>query len=534
MAGNAESSDLDLPVRESAASDTDVLFERRDRAKELLEKRARFRKRFAFSFPLALIAVTSLTLFFLSPLAAWLIVLVTVVATLIVITPIRVSLLVSFFLAMAVDNPNGIPAGGNWSSPWIFIGGALYRNLKPLPVCLLDLLAFACLLRGFFHYRTESKARIQRERVFGQVIAIGVGALTLATVWGFFRGGDMRQAVYQIRSMFYIPAFGIAIATVGDIKFLRQLKWCLIWASAIKAATGMYPYLFVVAKSKRSPLEYVTVHADSMLYSMTFIAVIAGWIVNVDKRWRRWHVVGAVGSVVGLYTNQRRIAFVGIAFALLLMYLDAPVWRRSQINRLLSRNIPIGVLYLTIAFSGVSQNVIFRPALSLRSVVLQNDRSSDDRDIENYNLWATYRQDPILGTGFGFEYNEVQQADFIGDVFPQYKYLPHNSFLGLFAFGGFVTALSFYSMFPASLYLALRASKRSVSPERWTYAMIGAGGIAALLVQGFGDVGFFDPTVGLYGGVAVGICGALYCANEQTGKGRAEAVDSRAAVKLTR
>jgi O-Antigen ligase len=526
------SADLELPVREST-DDVDLVIERRDRAQELFDKRARFRRRFAVAFPIALTVVTTLAMYFVSPLAAWLTVLVAVIATLFIVVPVRVTLLVVFFLAMAVDNPNGIPANGNWSSPWVFIGAALYRNLKPLPVCLVDLLAFACLLRGFFHHRTESKARIQRERVFGQVIAISLAALAAAVIWGAIRGGDLRQTVYQVRSVFYIPAFGIAIATVGDMQFLRRLKWCLIWASVSKAATGMYPYLFVVEKSKKSPMEYVTVHADSLLYSMTVVGVLAAWVASVDKRFRRFHAIGLTAAVVGLYTNQRRIAFVSIAFALMLMYLDAPTWRRSQVNRFISRYIPLGVLYLAIAFSGVSRNVIFRPALSLRSVVVQNDRSSSTRDIENYNLWATYRPNPLLGTGFGHEYNEVQQADYIGDVFPQYKYLPHNSFLGIFAFGGIVTALGFYALFPTSLYLGLRAAKRSVSPERWTYAMIGAGGIAATLVQGFGDVGFFDPVVGLYGGLSIGICGALYCANEETQRTRTDPVDARTAVKLT-
>jgi O-Antigen ligase len=531
MALSIEPSNLDLPVR-ATDDGSGAIGQRRDRAKEQVEKRAKFRKRFNFLFPVALVGVTSLTILF-SPISAWLIVLVVVVATLFIVVPVRPALLITFFLAMAVDNPNGIPAGGNWSNPWLFIGAALYRNLKPLPVCLLDLLAFSCLLRGFFHHRTESKARIQRERVFSRVVAIGLIAIAITMVWGLFKGGDLRQAVYQSRTVFYMPAFGIAIATIGDITFLRRLKTCLLVAAMIKALTGLYPYFYVVSKNPKQPMEYVTVHADSLLYCMAFAAVIAAWVANLDKRLRRFHTIGMIGAVVGLYTNQRRIAFVGLAFALMLMYLDAPLVRRSQINRFLSKYIPVFVIYLAVAFTGVSQNVIFRPALSLRSVVIQKDRSSETRDIENYNLWATYRPNPVLGLGFGHKYTELVAADYIGDVFPQYRYLPHNSFLGLFAFGGFVGALGFYSIFPTSLYLALRAAKRQVSPERWTYAMIGAGGIAATLVQGFGDVGFFDPTVGLYGGISIGICGALYCANDATSKAPVATPDARTAVKLT-
>ncbi len=502
-----------------------------DGAVELLRRQDRFRRRASFLLPVSIVGLASLAAL-INPLLSWLIVLVSIAVTIFIVTPVRPLLLVTFFFALAVDNPRSIPASGNWSAPWIFIGGALFKNLDPLPVSLLDIVAGACLIRGLFHFRTESRTRIDRERVFGRLIAISVSALLIAFFWGMVRSGDLKQAIYQMRPMLEMPSFAIAIATVGDLHFLRKLKKVVLLAAGCKALTGLYPYVFLKSNPAYE-FEYVTIHADSVLYVMAFAAVVAAWLSGVDKRLKRFHGTALTLTLVGLYTNERRIAFVSMALALLVMYLDAPIPRKRQINKFASRYIPMFVLYLVVAFTGVSRNAIFRPALSLRSVVIQDDRSSSTRDIENFNLFATYRPNPLLGVGFGHEYNEVVAADYIGDVFPQYRFLPHNSFLGLWAFGGMVGAMGFLSLFPTSLYLALVAAKRTHSPEVWSFAMIGAAGIAATLVQAFGDVGFHDPSIGLLGGIAIGICGALYCANDPK-KRPVEAThsDARVAVKL--
>jgi hypothetical protein len=479
---------------------------------------------------LAIVGLSSLAGLF-SPEASFAIVVISAVIAIVRYTPIQPLMLAVSVVALGVDNPRSSPANGNWESPWIFLAGALYKNLEPLPVCLLDLFAVACAVRGLLHVRQESKVRISRERVFARVIAVALGVVVFSFIAGVVRGGDLKQATYQARVFVWMPCFAIAIATVGDMAFLRKLKVAMITAACMKGLTGLWVTLTVTAKSAKSPLDFVTVHGDSVTYAMVFSVIVASWVAGVDKRFRRWHGIGMVLTLVGLYTNQRRIAFVGMAFALLLMYEDAIPERRRAINRLLSRFVLPGVLYFAIAFSGVSRNAIFRPALSLRSVVIQDDRSSSTRDVENYNLFVTYKSNPLLGIGWGYEYIEQQQGDYIGDVFPQYKYLPHNSLLGMFAYTGLVGAGGYYVIFPAALYLGLRATKRNYTPERWAMSMWGASGIAAVLIQGFGDVGFHDQIIGVSGGIAIGICGALYCAPDSE-KPKPRPIDTRAAMRI--
>ncbi len=439
--------------------------------------------------------------------------LVVVLATAVTIfatVPVKTLTIAVTFLALAIDNPRASPANGNWEAPWIFLGSALYKNLEPLPVCLLDLLAGACAIRGALHLRTDSRLSVARSRIFVRILTIAISAIAIGFVLGVLRGGDLKQAVYQTRVFFWIPCFALGVMTVGDIVFLRRLKNTLLLAASAKALTGLYVALTVTPKSEKTPLDFVTTHGDSVTYTMAFAVILAAWVARVDRRLRTWHATAMVCTLIGLYTNQRRIAFVSMAFAVAIMYFDAPLERRRAINRTVSRFMIPGLIYLVISFAGV-RHPIFRPGASLRSVVIQDDRSSSTRDVENFNLYFTYKTNPLIGIGFGYEYIELSKGDYIGDVFPQYKFLPHNSLLGLFAYGGLLSATGFYLMFPAALYLGLRATKRYYTPERWALSMWGAGGIAAVLIQGFGDVGFHDQIVGLLGGIAVGVCGALYC-----------------------
>jgi hypothetical protein len=465
-----------------------------------------------------------------SPILSLAIVALAISVAAVVYIPVQNLMLAVAFVALAIDNPRASPANGNWA-PWFHeIAGLLYRSLKPLPIGPLDMLAGVCAVRGLLHVRQESRIRIGRERVFGRIIGFALAIMMFTFFSGVVRGGDLKQAVYQGRVFVWIPSFAIGIATVADMAFLRKIKNLLLICAVLKGFESIWVSATVVSKGPKSPLEFMTTHGDSVLYTMVFGFVVAAWIARVDKRFTRHHGFAMFMTIVGLYLNQRRIAFIGMGFAVAVMYFDAIPERRRAINKTLSRFMLPALLYFIIAFTGLSRNAIFRPALSLRSVVIQDDRSSSDRDVENFNLYYTYKTNPLLGIGYGHEYIELVVADNIKDVFPQYRFLPHNSMLGLFAYGGMVGGM-YYIIFPASLYLGIRATKRKYTPERWSYSMMSAAGVAAVMIQGFGDVGFHDQIVGVLGGIAIGVCGALYVMpDNETEPPRP--IDQRAAVKL--
>jgi hypothetical protein len=237
---------------------------RRDRIADSIIANSNIRKRFARWLPILIVVLATLA-GLISPLASWLVVLVAAVGIICIVCPVQPLLLIMFFLALAVDNPRAFPAGGLWSPPWIFIGDALYKNLEPLPLCLLDLLAGGCAIRGLFHKRTESQVRLARERIFSRIIAIAIATLVFTMFSGILRSGDLKQAVYQVRVFLWIPCFAIAIATTADFTFLRRLKTVLVLCSISKGLTGLWVYLTVASPNvKKFPLDYVTTHGDSV------------------------------------------------------------------------------------------------------------------------------------------------------------------------------------------------------------------------------------------------------------------------------
>src|SRR5262249_30739300 len=69
-------------------------------------------------------------------------------------------------------------------------------------------------------------------------------------------------------------------------------------------------------------------------------------------------------------------------------------------------------------------------------------------------------------------------------------YIPHNSVLGLWAFGGLLGFAVLWAVFPVGVFFIVRAYRWSRTPlERVTALGAGAGQVC-FLFQGYGDPGF--------------------------------------------
>jgi O-antigen ligase len=150
--------------------------------------------------------------------------------------------------------------------------------------------------------------------------------------------------------------------------------------------------------------------------------------------------------------------------------------------------LPIFGLYLAAGWS--SGAGMFRPAQVVRSLVSSDgDRSTQTRDIENYNLILTLKEDPLLGTGFGREYLETSKADDISRLFAQYRLIPHNSLLGLFSFAGLLGFWLVWLPLVVGVFLAVRAHARARTPAESTTALCAPAMVVVYSVQAFGDMG---------------------------------------------
>ena len=243
------------------------------------------------------------------------------------------------------------------------------------------------------------------------------------------------------------------------------------------------------------------------MYALVLAMLSARWLASRDALARRRLLFGMPLMLLAMNVNGRRIVWVGVAGAMGYVLAMADRSVRQKIRLRFLAMLPLIVVYFAVGMSSNSR--IFYPARMVNTVLFQHDRSSQTRDVENYNLFVTYIQSPVLGAGAGHKYIEYVKGDDISKDFPQYRFIPHNSYLGLWAFGGGPVA-AFYSLtWIAAVYCATASIRRSrhatiSAPAQWAVA-----GIIAYLVQAFGDVGFQDWVPAIIAGVCCGVAGGL-------------------------
>nr|WP_228530711.1 MULTISPECIES: O-antigen ligase family protein [Myxococcaceae] len=210
-----------------------------------------------------------------------------------------------------------------------------------------------------------------------------------------------------------------------------------------------------------------------------------------------------------MFVNNRRIVYVEIVLALATLYFLLP-W--NAVKRLATRAVllmvPLVPLYLAVGWN--SSAGIFKPAQTVKSIVSADaDRSTATREIENYNLYITLKQNPLIGTGLGHEYVEQSRADDISQFFPQYRFIPHNSLLGLWAFGGLVGFTCVWAPLLVAVFLAVRSYRFAHRPGDRTAALTIIAAIFAFVCQAYGDMGLQSWPGVFLAAAAVSVAGKL-------------------------
>jgi hypothetical protein len=212
--------------------------------------------------------------------------------------------------------------------------------------------------------------------------------------------------------------------------------------------------------------------------------------------------------LAAMVANNRRIAWVEVAATMVTLYY---VSRPTRLKRLITRSmllaLPLVVAYVAVGWN--SNASIFTPVRVFRSVQDSDvDGSTLFRDLENYNLLYTLRENPIIGTGFGQPFAEVVTTPDIS-FFKEYLYMPHNSVLGLWCFTGL---LGFTGLFVAPVmgaFCAARSYRWGRVPDERAAAFTALGLILIYLIQCYGDIGFSARHSILLVGPALAVAGQL-------------------------
>jgi len=442
--------------------------------------------------------------------------------------PIRHTMLMLMFLAFSLQNPaEGNPGGPEFAPPYAALGAvmlthlnAVDRSIGMLSWCSfsgMDLCFFAVgivmLMRRSSRSRIDTADRVPTPRPLVKLAYVALLGAVFVWLSGLVRSGDFSMSLWQLNSVIYLPfiflMFHVGLRGPKDHEALAKV---VLAAATYKALLAIYvmhtfrvPYDPQTGSDK---LAYATTHADSILFADAFILILAGLLERIGKR-MKWLAIGLLPILAfGMISNNRRLVWVQVALVFLTVYIvaaDGPIKR--LVRRALTVATPIIIVYLLLGWNSGGGS-FFKPARMMRSVVdAKSDGSSLWRELENYNLIASFQSAPITGLGFGNPYVEFVPMPAVD--YSLERYVPHNGILGLWCYCGYVGYAALTMLWAGGVFFAMRAYHATKDRQYRAAGLVSFGAVLVYIVQSWGDLGLGSWTGVFSVGPAIAIAGKL-------------------------
>ncbi|MFT3768667.1 MAG: O-antigen ligase family protein [Minicystis sp.] len=394
--------------------------------------------------------------------------------------------------------------GGLVTTPLAYVDALLFQP-SPLkfPLSTYALVVVLVALGG------AGAAPRMRARPMVKALLVSVATIVLWIAIGAVRGGRVDQSGFQTFPFLngVVLAFALMAAARTPAHHSLLLK-AIVAAATFRAAMGVGLYVFVVRKMRWNEApEFLTAHQDSVLFVTALIILITGALERATPGARRaaWILVPLI--LAGIQVNNRRLAWVSLLFGLVAAFAAYPPGRiKRRIVRAAMCVAPVVLIYMAVGWGRPES--VFKPLRSLSSVGSRDDSSTRSRDNENDGLIFTLAANGALGTGFGHEYIETDTS-LSARNFAQYRYIPHNSVLGLLAFTGALGIAGILLPLPISVFLNARTARAARAPPERVAAVTGVAAIAICLNQMYGDMGFGSRTTVTVLAIAFAAAGRL-------------------------
>lgn len=432
--------------------------------------------------------------------------------------PLKWPLLALLLAAVTFDDPTDRPYYKLWQSPLYLPGRFLFTNVAwftGFELCVMGLFALMFVRRVF----QAGQRALALDPVGGQApralrLALVLSGLTVAwlIVLGVARGGNFREALWQFRAPLMMPF--VCTLALYAFDFPRDLKWLagvLAIGTVVKSLLGTY-FIYRVALPMAEYPPHTTGHNDTMIFVTA--SVFCFLLVWEKPTWR--HIGRAMGlmlfAAMAMRLNDRRIAYVDIAMALVFVYLVSP---RHAMKRLATQIavalLPVVFLYFVAGWNAPPRG-IFRPVQKVRSIIApaadtEEESSNVERDIENYNITKSWEQNMFIGQGFGHAFHEYTPSNDFSQS--RFGHIGHNSILWMLWIGGVLGFTGVLLYLAVAAYLIGRTLKRVGDWRERVALLVALSILLTYLMQAFGDMGMLSMQFDFFVGVAVALAGRL-------------------------
>ena len=398
-------------------------------------------------------------------------------------------LAIMFFLVLVHEEETTLAYYNDMWTPARLV--SWFSTPMPIKVSFFEL---GCLWLLFANRKYLKSATI---RPMVRAVYASMIAMLVAVIYGIARGGQLQPINTQAHVWLFACVFALTTMSVltkaEDYVLMHN---AIVWAAFWRAGVAITFYLKVRSWPWDKMPSYMTTHEDTVLFVVGVLILVSRAIENRSKKALRMLLVGAPIIVTAIHLNNRRLAWASLAAGILVMYLMLPAKSKvtQRVNRILRVLAPVLILYVTIGWGRPEK--IFKPLAAFSSMSGQTtDNSVRARNNENLSLITMIRDRPLLGTGMGHEWIDLDTSyDVLPSVFPMYHYSPHNSVLALFAFCGALGFCTLWLVMPISVFLGARAYRKSQVPAERTIAIIGIVEVIAYLNQAYGDMAALNLT----------------------------------------
>ncbi|MBX0328824.1 O-antigen ligase family protein [Oscillochloris sp. ZM17-4] len=261
--------------------------------------------------------------------------------------------------------------------------------------------------------------------------------ITVGLAYGVSRGGAFKIALWEVRSIYYLP---IALILTGNLiqtrDQLNKLIWIMALAIGYKGLAGVF-YIGIALNWDIGSVEQIGEHSLSIHYNAFFILAITVWFYHDSVLKRLILPILTPFMLYSFLANHRRAGFLtlglGIGIVVSMLYRE----NRKLFFTLAPTGLVVFLAYLAAFWNNTGS--IGMIARAVRSVVGQptaRDAASNVyRDLENINSMFNIKSSPIFGLGFGNKFHIVAPMPDIS-FFEWWEYITHNSIMWIWMEAG--------------------------------------------------------------------------------------------------
>lgn len=337
-------------------------------------------------------------------------------------------------------------------------------------------------------------------------VALFFLAILAGLARGVLWGGDSYMAFWEARALLaMLAAYLVGSATIRTRGHLTTFTGMALLAIGAYAIEGAYRRLALINSNTLGQTDDMAYAHSSSIFLGSLVLLVLAQQVFGAPRWQR--VLGLFVGPLAMFTllaMQRRAAYISLLVAFLAFAVVFFVTHRKAFFCLIVPLLAITAVYLPLFWNNTS--MLGQPARAIKSLSSPDSRdaaSNEYRDLEAINVRETIHSNPVLGVGFGNQFDFVVPMPSLA-WWQFWHYEPHHNLLWIWLKTGTLGFIIFWLLMGCAIARAAHLTKILRARESRVFALLSLAVIVQTLIFSYVDLGFTDSRVTIMLGAMMG------------------------------